>query len=155
MKRRNFLGGFLSLGSLACAGTTTSQRSGSEAGRDLEHSGEMHTRRGPKAPQLTEPLGGQRDLLYLLYPGFTTLDFYGPHAALGLMGCRAHVCAANLDPVVTDSGVATVPTLRFDAMPPDPGLVLVPGGSIGTVDAARDAGFLDALSRVADGARYV
>ncbi len=136
------------------SGGASKQNRKRQASEHLD-SGEMHTQKPPTEPIRTEPLGGQRDLLYLLYPGFTTLDFYGPHSALGLMGYRAHVVARDLEPVVSDSYVATVPTLTFDEMPTDPAVVLVPGGSIGTAIAARDPEFLRALKRVAAGARYV
>lgn len=75
----------------------------------------------------------------LLYPGFTALDLFGPHHMFVLMmGAKVHLVAKTLDPVLTDTGIAVTPTRTFADCPEKPTIFFVPGGTGGTLDAARD-----------------
>lgn len=89
----------------------------------------------------------------LLYPGMTLLDLAGPQSALGMHG-RTHLFWKTLDPVMTDSGVAILPTATFDDAPEKLDILFVPGG-FGTIDAMKDAAVLAFLAEQGREARYV
>ena len=75
----------------------------------------------------------------LIYPGFTALDFMGPHHFLGGMPrAKIHVVTTqrDLSPVASDLGLLVQPTTTMDNCPPDLALIFVPGGTVGTVVAA-------------------
>ena len=89
----------------------------------------------------------------LLYPGMTLLDLAGPQSALGMHG-RTHLFWKTLDPVMTDSGVAIVPTATFADAPGRLDVLFVPGG-FGTVDAMKDEAVIAFLAERGRDARYV
>ena len=89
----------------------------------------------------------------VLYPGFTLLDLAGPQSALGLHG-HTHLFWKTLDPVMSDSGVALVPTTMFSDFTGELDILMVPGG-FGTNDAMRDRDIIDFLARAGVKARYV
>lgn len=89
----------------------------------------------------------------LLYPGMTLLDLAGPQSALGMHG-RTHLFWKTLDPVMTDSGVALMPTATF-AHPPAPLDVLFVPGGFGTVEAMKDEAIIAFLVERGRDARYV
>ena len=89
----------------------------------------------------------------LLYPGMTLLDLAGPQSALGMHG-HTHLFWKTLDPVMTDSGVALMPTATFADAPADLDVLFVPGG-FGTVEAMKDAAIIDFLADRGRDARYV
>ncbi|HEX7781274.1 MAG TPA: DJ-1/PfpI family protein [Sphingobium sp.] len=89
----------------------------------------------------------------VLYPGFTLLDMAGPQSALGLHG-RTYLFSPTLDPVMSDSGIALVPTTTFSEFQDTLDILLVPGG-FGTNEAMRDKELVAFLSRVAGAARYI
>lgn len=93
---------------------------------------------------------GTEQIAILLYPGFTALDAIGPHFFLAcMMGATIHLITteADLAPVVSDLGLAIALTVRLDDCPASLDLVLVPGGSTGTLAAARNPAVLDLLRR--------
>ena len=89
----------------------------------------------------------------VLYPGFTLLDLAGPQSALGLHG-QTHLFWKTLDPVLSDSGVALVPTTTFTEFDAEIDILMVPGG-FGTNDAMRDPEIIDFLARTGPKARYI
>ena len=89
----------------------------------------------------------------LLYPGMTLLDLAGPQAALGMHG-RTHLFWKTLEPVMTDSGVALMPTATFADAPAQLDVLFVPGG-FGTVAAMKDAEITAFLADRGQDARYV
>lgn len=104
------------------------------------------------------PLGGGRDLLFVAYPGMTALDLVGPINALyGLMlnGYRSHVVAANLENITTDTRYGVFPTLTLDQSPNEAAVVLLPGGTAGTVAAMQNPTLLDWLRRMAPQTRFM
>ncbi|MCE6998984.1 DJ-1/PfpI family protein [Saccharothrix sp. S26] len=67
------------------------------------------------------------DVAFVLYPGLTALDLVGPYDVLGHQPeVTSHFVAATLDPVVSDAGLALVPTTTFAELD-RADLVLVPG----------------------------
>ena len=89
----------------------------------------------------------------VLYPGLTLLDLAGPQSALGLHG-KTHLFWKTLDPVMSDSGVALVPTTTFDGFDGELDVLMVPGG-FGTNDAMRDTEIIDFVARTGATAHYV
>lgn len=89
----------------------------------------------------------------LLYPGMTLLDLAGPQAAFGLHG-RTHLFWKMLDPVMSDSGVALMPTATFADSPARLDVLFVPGG-FGTGAAMADRQIVAFLAERGRSARYV
>ena len=82
---------------------------------------------------------GKEQIAMLLYPGFTALDFVGPQYMLGnLMGAKVHLVARTRAPVMSDTGLAIVPTLTLAQCPKQLDVLFVPGGGEGTLNAMRD-----------------
>lgn len=107
---------------------------------------DIHT---PTLPPSTVPL----EVGMLLYPGMTLLDLAGPQSALGMHG-RTHLFWKTLDPVMTDSGIALVPTATFADAPAALDVLFVPGG-FGTNAAMRDEEVVAFLAAQGPRARYV
>ncbi len=83
---------------------------------------------------------GAEKIFILLYPGFTALDAIGPEYALScMMGATVRFIAKTAKPVRTESGFEVTPHLTFDQLPEKPTLFIVPGGTIGTIEAIADA----------------
>jgi cyclohexyl-isocyanide hydratase len=89
----------------------------------------------------------------LIYPRMTLLDLAGPQAALGMHG-QTHLLWKTLDPVVSDTDIAVVPTTIFADCPTDLDVLFVPGG-FGTAAAMQDAELLAFLANRGRTARYV
>ena len=89
----------------------------------------------------------------LLYPGLTLLDLIGPQTTLSMHG-QTHLIAKTLDAVVSDSGIAILPTTTYDGCPRDLDVLFVPGG-MGTADVMEDTATLRFLEERARTARYV
>ncbi len=106
------------------------------------------------------------DVGFILFPGLTQLDFTGPFEVLCRLGtppstsvpsrfgeARTHVVAKTLDPVVSDRGLAIMPTCTFAICPPLD-LICVPGGA-GVADALADRETIDFIRSRGNDARYV
>ena len=89
----------------------------------------------------------------LVYPGMTLLDFAGPQAALGLHGVT-HLAWKTRDPIVTDGGIALLPTTTFADCPRDLDVLFVPGG-FGSNELMEDVEVLRFLADRGARARYV
>lgn len=93
-------------------------------------------------------------IVFLLFPGITQLDFTAPAQALSRMpGAVLAGAAANLDPILTDSGFAILPTHDFKSAP-QADILCIPGGH-GVTDALNDGAAIDFIARQAAGARWV
>jgi cyclohexyl-isocyanide hydratase len=91
---------------------------------------------------------------FLLWPGLTQLDMTGPAQVLSRMpGAELHFVWKSLDPVLSDCGLALMPTVTL-ADCPQLDLLCVPGGAP-VVPIMRDAEVLDWLRRQAAGAELV
>lgn len=84
----------------------------------------------------------------LLFPKVTQLDLTGPFEVFARApGARVHLIWKSLDPVVSERGLAILPTTTF-ATCPHLDLICVPGGP-GQVDLMEDDETLDFLCKVA------
>lgn len=93
-------------------------------------------------------------IVFLLFPGITQLDFTAPAQALSRMpGAVLAGAAASLDPIVTDSGFAILPTHDF-ANAPQADILCVPGGH-GVAEALADTATIEFIARQAAGAQWV
>lgn len=91
---------------------------------------------------------------FLLFPGVTQLDLTGPAQVLSRLGnATVQLVSKTLDPVMTDSGFALLPTATFDeAQSID--VLCVPGG-FGDQDAMEDAKTLSWVRSVGERASWV
>lgn len=93
-------------------------------------------------------------IVFLLFPGITQLDFTAPAQALCRMpGAVLAGAAASREPIATDSGFSILPTHDFGGAP-QADIFCVPGGH-GVIDALGDAATIDFIARQAAGARWV
>jgi putative intracellular protease/amidase len=111
-----------------------------------------------ESPAAAEPEPGIDHIGMLVYPGFTALDFVGPHHFLGGMpDVRIHVVTTGTDlaPVASDLGLQVQPTTTMADCPAELTVLFVPGGTSGTIAAASDPAVLDFVADRARRARYV
>jgi len=83
-----------------------------------------------------------RTIAFVLYPGLTPLDMIGPLQVLASLATAdpryaVTVVAERVEPVISDLPVRLTPEKAFDQVP-DPYIVVVPGGTLGTVRAMVD-----------------
>lgn len=105
---------------------------------------------------ITRPFSGE-PIAMMLYPGMTALDLVGPYHFLGATGARIELVTTHpdLSPVHSDLGLAIQPTATFETCPEDLTLLFVPGGTRGTIAAARDQRTISFIRDRASRARYV
>jgi len=90
----------------------------------------------------------------LLFPHLTQLDLTGPYEVLArLPGARVELVAKTREPVVSEHGLAIVPTKTFEDVR-ELDLVMVPGGS-GQIEAAEDEATLAWLREIAGSAKWI
>lgn len=105
-----------------------------------------------------EKLLGDEQIAMLLYPGFTALDYVGPFHFLGAMpGAKMHLVTnqPDLRPVTSDLGLAIQPTVTMADCPRDLTILFSPGGTVGTLAAARDKATIDFVRDRASRAKFV
>lgn len=101
---------------------------------------------------------GSETIAMLLYPGFTALDFVGPHFFFsGLMGAKVLVVTnqTTLAPVVSDAGLAITPNATLNDLPANLDVVFVPGGFQGTLAAMKHKPTLEFLTQREPAAKLV
>ncbi|WP_414441884.1 DJ-1/PfpI family protein [Burkholderia sp. 22PA0106] len=99
---------------------------------------------------------GSEAIAMLIYPGMTALDLIGPQCMFALlMGAKIYLVAKSLDPVTSDSDVTITPTATFDTCPVDLTVLFAPGGTDGTLAAARDPETLAFMRDRGARAKYV
>jgi cyclohexyl-isocyanide hydratase len=82
---------------------------------------------------------GKDRIAMLLYPGFTALDLVGPqYFFASLMGATVQLVAKDRAPVMSDTGLAIMPTATLDECPADLDVLFVPGSGGGVLDAMED-----------------
>jgi len=94
------------------------------------------------------------NIVFLLFPNLTQLDFTGPLQVLSrLPGAKVALAAKTLDRVQTDAVLTLNPTHTFDRCP-QADVLCIPGG-FGIDDAMQDAATVAFVKRQAAGAQYV
>jgi putative intracellular protease/amidase len=81
-------------------------------------------------------LWGQEQIAMLIYPKFTALDLVGPHYFFAcLFGAKVHLVTTekDLSPVMSDLGLAIMPTVTMADAPKDLDVLFIPGGTEGTL----------------------
>lgn len=105
-----------------------------------------------------EVQGPEHRIAMLAYPGMTALDFVGPHHFLaGMRDTQVEIVSTgpDLGPVPSDLGLRVQPTQTLDSCPEEVTVLFVPGGTMGTLAAARDARVIEFLRTRAAGAQYI
>jgi cyclohexyl-isocyanide hydratase len=94
------------------------------------------------------------EIAMLLFPRLTQLDLTGPHEVLSRVpGAQVHLVAATREPVMSETGLAIVPTAVFaDVL--NPTVVFAPGG-YGQIAAIDDGVTLPWLRAAGLRARWV
>ena len=101
---------------------------------------------------------GNEQIAMLVYPGMTALDLMGPyHFLAGMPGATVHLVTnqPDLRPVPSDLGLAIQPTVTMANCPRDVTLLFTPGGTVGTLAAARDKATVDFMRDRAERAQFV
>ena len=101
---------------------------------------------------------GSEQIAMLVYPGFTALDLVGPHYFFAcLMGAKVHLVTTGTDlsPLASDLGLTIVPTCTLADCPANIDVLFIPGGTHGTLAAARDPAVLAFVKDRASRARYI
>ncbi|MEQ1931706.1 MAG: DJ-1/PfpI family protein [Parvularculaceae bacterium] len=94
------------------------------------------------------------DVVFVLFPNVTQLDFTGPLQVLSrLPGVKVHIAARTMAPVATDATLTLNPTCTFADCPPAD-VLCVPGG-FGVDDAMHDADLMAFVSREGARAKFV
>jgi transcriptional regulator GlxA family with amidase domain len=100
-----------------------------------------------------------KKIAFVAYPGLTLLDLVGPLQVLNSMCLRNHdysvsVVSKDGEGVGVDVPLKILPSASFKDVP-NPSVVLVPGGEIGTVKAMGDDALIDYLKQITPAAEYV
>lgn len=99
---------------------------------------------------------GDEQIAMLMYPGMTVMDLIGPQSMFGaMMGAKVFLVAKTLEPVTSDAGVTITPHATFETCPRDLTVIFAPGGTDGTIAAARDAATLAFIRDRGARAKYV
>ncbi len=99
---------------------------------------------------------GKEQIGILIYDHITALDVIGPHYFLGrLAGAEIHFVADSLRPVPSENGLILTPTATFETCPKDLDVLLVGGGTKGTLAAMRDPATLAFVADRGSRAKWV
>jgi cyclohexyl-isocyanide hydratase len=99
---------------------------------------------------------GKERIAIVLYPQFTALDVIGPHHVfINMVGAKVLLVAKTKEPVPCDTGYSITPNATFDEIIDKQTLVMVPGGTSGTIAAMEDAATIGFLKRHAADAEWV
>ncbi len=94
------------------------------------------------------------NIVFVIFPNVTQLDFTGPLQVLSrLPGAHVHIAASLMAPVSTDATLTLNPTATF-ADCPYADVLVVPGG-FGVDDAMNDPALMAFVRREGERARYV
>jgi cyclohexyl-isocyanide hydratase len=99
---------------------------------------------------------GSEQIGMVMYPEMTAIDLVAPQYFLaGLLGATVHLVAKDMSPVVSDTGVAIMPTATFQTCPARLDVLFVPGGTNGTLAAIEDKDTLGFVTDRGGSAAYV
>lgn len=102
----------------------------------------------PDADKMT-PL----ELVILLYPGTTSMDWIGPNSIIGMFA-NTRLCWKTCELVPSDTGILIAPNTTFDEIPEHIDILMVPGGP-GTADMVEDPEVLEFLRTCAARADFI
>ncbi len=86
------------------------------------------------------------NITMMVYPGMTPLDLMGPLQAWSLWpGTNIQIVWKDTNPVMTDTGMALVPTHSFADAFDAPDILFVPGGATPTIALMEDEEVLEFL----------
>lgn len=92
---------------------------------------------------------GSERVSLLIYPGMTAIDIIGPQYFMAaLMGAEVRMYSPDGGPVPSDTGVRVMADGDLASMPDDPDILMVPGGTDGTLAIMRDPAVLDRIAAV-------
>jgi len=92
----------------------------------------------------------------LVYPGMTPLDLLGPLQTWSQMpDAEIQIVWKNTDPVMTDVGMAVVPTHSFADAFKNPDIIFAPGGRKPTIDLTQDTETMAFLKSRGENATWV
>jgi transcriptional regulator GlxA family with amidase domain len=105
------------------------------------------------------PDNATKTVAFLLYPGLTPLDMIGPLQLLNGLGMadpsfRVTVVGERVEAMDSDVPVKLVPEQTFDQVP-DPYVLVVPGGGMGTLKALGNQAIRDYVQAAAETAHTV
>lgn len=99
---------------------------------------------------------GKEKIGIVIYDHITALDVIGPHYFLGrLAGAEIYFVAGSLRPVPSEYGLILTPTATFETCPQDLDVLLVGGGTSGTLAAMRDPAMLAFVADRGSRAKWV
>lgn len=99
---------------------------------------------------------GKERIAIVLYPQFTALDALGPHHVFAnMVGAKVLLVAKTMAPVPSDTGFAITPNATFEQITDKQTLVLVPGGTTGTLDVMKDEATMTFLRRQGAEAEWI
>lgn len=91
---------------------------------------------------LGKPKVAIKSIGILVYDGVNDLDFTGPRYVLGQSGAKTRLIGIKPGPIKTVMGVQVVPDTTIDEVK-QLDILVIPGGFIGTIEAAYDPKVLD------------
>ena len=95
-------------------------------------------------------------IVMLAYPNFTPLDLMGPLQVWSYWPeADIQVVWKNTAPMMTDTGMAIVPTHNFESCFENPDIVFVPGGTKATFDLMSDVDTLRFLQEKCTNAKWI
>jgi len=99
---------------------------------------------------------GKEKVAIVIYDHMTPLDVVGPHYFLGrLRGAEVQFVADSLRPVPCENGLVLTPNATFETCPKDLDVLMVGGGTSGTLAAMRDPAMLAFLADRGARAKWV
>ncbi|UPT64809.1 MAG: DJ-1/PfpI family protein [Hyphomonadaceae bacterium JAD_PAG50586_4] len=90
---------------------------------------------------------GNEKIAIVIYDHMTPLDVVGPHYYFGRVpGAEVQFVANSLRPIPCENGLFIMPTATFETCPADLDVLLVGGGTNGTLAAMRDPATLEFIA---------
>ncbi|AUG54859.1 thiamine biosynthesis protein ThiJ [Thalassospira marina] len=107
------------------------------------------------APHMMPIPADAPNVAILIHPGMVALDLVGPLTVLTILRCRIFLVWKDKSPIATELGFSVPPTHTFNECPNDLDVLLVPGGTIGTIAYMNDPVVIDFLADRGSRAKWV
>jgi cyclohexyl-isocyanide hydratase len=126
------------------------------AGRGDARSFPSETVQPREGPEMTLRSTGNEKIAIVIYDHMTALDVIGPHYFLArLAGAKVEFVAKSLEPVACENGLVLLPTATFETCSKNLDILLIGGGTAGTLAAMRDAATIAFLADRGSRAKWV